>query len=304
MKWGWLFDNLGLKLFALALAVLLYLHVLTDRTIEQTLYFPVQVEALPDSLSLASNVPAEVGVRLRGTGKQLLRLRYSKPPLKISLAGVAPGMFQRALGPADVPLGGTASVTVIEVMDPAEIRLEVTKRASRMVPVVVPLVGEPARGLMVAGAPMIRPATVRVSGPASWVARQETLRTEPVSIAGRRDTLELVQALVTPPSWADASPGSVLVVIPIDAEAHKTLTLELEVRGIRGELRAEVRPATIRATWHGPRSLAFAIDARNLEARVDAGRRGRGLWTLPVVVTGRGADQLELEPDSVRVVLH
>ena len=67
MKWsGWLFDNLGLKLFALLLAVLLYLHVLTDRTVEQTLYFPVQIEALPDSLALASTVPAEIGVKLRG----------------------------------------------------------------------------------------------------------------------------------------------------------------------------------------------------------------------------------------------
>ena len=44
---GWLFDNLGLKLFALLLAVLLYLHVLTDRTNEETVEFPVTVEGLP-----------------------------------------------------------------------------------------------------------------------------------------------------------------------------------------------------------------------------------------------------------------
>ena len=38
MRWsGWLFDNLGLKLFALLLALLLYFHVLTDRPSEQTL---------------------------------------------------------------------------------------------------------------------------------------------------------------------------------------------------------------------------------------------------------------------------
>jgi hypothetical protein len=249
-------------------------------------------------------VPAEIGVRLRGTGKQLLRLRYTKPPLRISLAGVSPGMFQRALGPADVPLTGASDVTVIEVKDPAELRLEVTRRASRMVPVSVPLLGEPARGLMVAGALDIRPASVRVSGPASWVARQETLRTEPVSIAGRRDTLEVVQALVAPPAWAHATPGSVLVSIPIDAEATKTLSLDIEVRGIRGELRAEVRPPTILATWRGPRVRAASIDARDFRARVDAERRGRGLWTLPVVVTGPGAGNLALKPDSVRVVLH
>jgi YbbR domain-containing protein len=305
VKWsGWLFDNLGLKLFALLLAVLLYVHVLTDRTIEQTLYFPVVVESLPDSLSLASTVPAEIGVRLRGTGKQLIRLRYARPPVRLSLAGVTPGMFQKALGPSDVPLAGASDVTVLEVKDPAEVRLEVTRRASRLVPVRVSITGEPARGLIVAGEPDIRPAVVRVSGPASWVARQETLRTETVSIAGRRDTLEVVQALMATPAWAHATPGSVLVSIPIDAEATKTLSLPLEVRGNRGELRAELRPAQGAATWRGPRALAAGIEARDFRAEVDAGRRGRGLWTLPVVVTGAGSERLKLAPDSVRVVLH
>jgi YbbR domain-containing protein len=305
MRWsGWLFDNLGLKLFALLLAVLLYVHVLTDRPSEQTIYFPVTVEGLPDSLALATNPPTEVGVRLRGTGKQLIQLGLTKPPVRVSLAGVAPGMFQRALGPADVPLEGMTDVSVIEVKDPAEVRLEVTKRSSRMVPVRVPILGQPERGLVVAGEPTIRPAMVRVSGPSTWVARQETLRTEPVSIAGKRDTLELVQALVAPPSWAHATPGSVVVSIPIDVEETREMPLDLEVRGIRGELRVELRPQTVKAIWRGPRALAQGVDARDYHASVDAGRRGRGLWTLPVEVTGPGASRLTLQPDSVRVVLH
>jgi YbbR domain-containing protein len=157
---------------------------------------------------------------------------------------------------------------------------------------------------MVAGPPDIRPAAVRISGPASWVARQETLRTEPVSIAGRQDTLELVEALVAPPPWAHASPGSVLVSIPIEAASTKTLSLPVEVRGIRGELRADLRPTTITATWHGPRSLSADVDASDFRAIVDVQRRGRGPWTFPVHVSGPGAGRLVLDPDSVRVVLH
>jgi hypothetical protein len=168
----------------------------------------------------------------------------------------------------------------------------------------VPLIGEPARGLIIAGPPTIRPPRVRISGPSAWVAHQETLRTEPISIAGRRDTLELVQALVAPPIWAHATPGSVLVSIPIDVEATKTLTLEIEARGIRGELRAELRPSSISATWRGARGNADRVDARDFHARVDAQSRGRGLWTLPVIVTGNGAERLVLRPDSVRVMLH
>ena len=61
-RWpGWLFDNLGLKAFALLLAVLLYLHVLTDRTTERVVYFPLEIQSLADTLALAKQPPAEVG---------------------------------------------------------------------------------------------------------------------------------------------------------------------------------------------------------------------------------------------------
>ena len=55
---GLLFDNLGLKLAALLLAVLVYLNVYLDRPAEVMLSFPVQVTGLDDSLSLSGPVPA------------------------------------------------------------------------------------------------------------------------------------------------------------------------------------------------------------------------------------------------------
>jgi YbbR domain-containing protein len=304
MKWsGWLFDNLGLKLIALLLAILLYLHVYTDRTIEQTVYFPLQIERLPDSLALATTPPASVGVKLRGTGKQLLPLRYFTPPLKLSLAGVATGTFQRTLVAADVPLSGTTDVTVVGIVDPAEIRLDVARRGSRRVTVEATLLGVPARGAILAGPIEVRPPTVRLSGPEPWIARQETLRTEPLSIAGRRDTLEIMQSLVAPPGWAHVAPGSVFVRVPIDVAEEHTISLDVEVRGIRGELRADVHPPSIAATWRGPAALARQVDARADRAVVDAARRGRGPWTLPLTIEGPDADRLVPAQDSVRIVL-
>jgi len=286
MRWsGWLFDNLGLKLFALLLAVLLYFHVLTDRPSEQTLYFPVTVEGLPDSLALASSVPTEVGVRLRGTGKQLIRLGLTKPPVRLSLAGVSPGMYQRALGPADVPLSGMSDVTVLEVKDPSEVRLEVTRRAGRFVPVLVPIVGEPARGLIVAGPIEVRPRVVRVSGPATWVARQETLRTEPVSIAGRR---ELVIDTVT----VGVADGSVRLVEPRSATVSVRIVpapVERVVRGVpirwrnlNNGLTARIQPQATSVTVRGVRDALDAMRAETIDAFVDLAGLGPGQYNLRV----------------------
>lgn len=305
LKWpGWLFDNLGLKLFAVLLATLFYLHVLTDRVAEQVVYFPVELVDLPDSLALAASPPSEAGVRLRGTGKQILRLQYTRPAIRVSLAGVSPGTFQRTFTPADVPVGEAGDVTVVEVTDPQQIQLEVTARAQKRVPVAPALLGTPARGFALSGRPIVRPNVVRLAGPDAWVAKQESLRTEPINIAGRRDTLEVLQALSSPPTWAHAVPGSVLVLVPIEAESSARFEVPVSVRSVRPELSAQANPASVTVIWQGPRSRGEKLTAAGFSARVDAERRGRGEWRLPVRVTGAGQDRVRVEPDSIRVVLH
>lgn len=305
MKWsGWLFDNLGLKIFALLLALLLYLHVLTDRPAEEVVYFPIAFVNLPDSLALASDAPLKVGVRLRGIGKQVLRLKFTEPAVQVSLTGVSPGTFQRPFTAADVPLTDAPDVTVLEVVDPAQLTLEITTRGLRRVTVTATLVGAPARGFALSGRPLIRPGAVRLTGPTDWVAQQETLRTEPINIAGKRDTLEIVQALAPPPAWAHVNPGSVLVAVPIEGEVSRSFRADVEVRAIRHELRADVRPAAVTVTWRGPRSIAARLSETGFTARVDVERRGRGEWVVPVRVMGTGSDRAVAQPESVRVVLH
>ncbi len=304
MKWsGWLFDNLGLKLFALLLALLLYLHVLTDRTSEESVDFPLVVSGLVDSLALATAPPESVTVRLRGTGKQILRMRYLRPPVTIGLADVGPGTFQRTLGPADVPLEGTSGVTVLAVLAPEVLSLDVEPRGERRVRVVVAYDGEPQRGFAV-GTPLVRPAQVRLSGPASWLALQDSLFTRPIAVAGRRESLEVVQPIAALPRFVTAWPGSVIVAVPIEPEQVRTIEVPIEVRGVRGELRAEPLPAFGTVTLRGPRSRVEAIDGDAFRAAVDAGGRGRGEWKLPLEWSGAGRVQGTVAPESVKVVLH
>ncbi len=302
MKWsGWLFDNLGLKLFALLLAGLLYLHVLTDRTSEESVDFPLVVSGLVDSLSLATAPPESVTVRLRGTGKQILRLRYLRPAVTIGLGEVGPGTFQRTLGPADVPLEGTTGVTVLSVLAPEVLSLDVEPRGERRVRVIAAFDGDPQRGYTL-GEPLVRPAQVRLSGPARWLALQDSVLTRPIAVAGRRESLEVMQALAMLPKFVAVWPGSVLVAVPIEPEELRTIEVPIEVRGVRGELRAEPQPAFGTVTVRGPRSRVEALDGDLFRASVDAGGRGRGEWKLPLVWSGAGGGAAA--PESVKVVLH
>ena len=297
-------ENLGLKFMALLLAVALYFHVVTEQPVEQVLYFPVQVEGLADSLAMHTPPPQTLGVKVRGTGKQILRLRIVRPAVTLDLSGVAAGQFQRTMTSADFQGVTDEGVEVTGPSIPARVQLTLEPRAEAEVPVAVRLRGEPARGFFIEDAPTTQPERVRVSGPRSWVHARDSVETEVVSVAGKRGDIETVVPLVPPPTWATAMPGSVLVTIPIGSEIGGSRDLEVDVVGLRAGFRARPDPRSVRVSWTASRESPGDPSKGGLTAVVDAGNRGRGRYRLKVVIRGDAAARVRhVEPDSVSLVI-
>ena len=208
---GWLFDNLGLKLTALLLAVIVYLNVYTDRSGTMLLSFPLDFADLPDSLSLSGPAPAVVQAELRGTYKQLISLRVKEPRLRIPMGGATPGHFTRALVPSDLPLPAGGTVAVENLVGPRVIEVDVDRRARRDVPVAIRVEGTPASGYTWRGVAILLPAIVHLTGPHDALAHIDTLRLAPVRVDGRRDTVRVEAAIPTLPDWCVADPAVVLV---------------------------------------------------------------------------------------------
>lgn len=212
---GLLFDNLGLKLVALLLAVLVYVNVYTDRPATLIVTFPIQVADLPDSLSLSGPAPAAVQAELRGTGKQLIGLRLKEPTLKLSLAAVGRGRYERAVGAEDLPLPKGEGIEVERMLGPRMVELEIARRVTRRLPVAARVEGVPASGYVWPGVVFTQPGSLAVSGPEGTVTEMDSLRLGAARIDGRRDT---VHALVGPenlPDWCTADPPRVSVIVPL-----------------------------------------------------------------------------------------
>lgn len=212
---GWLFDNLGLKLAALLLALLVYLNVYLDRPAEMTMSFPVQVEGLAEGLSLSGPVPSTVQAQVRGTGKQLLRMRVTEPPLKISLEGVGPGRFEREVAAEDLPLAGYDGVEADRVIGPGVIEIGIEPRVRRWLPA-APRVegGVPGDTAWMAGV-RAEPESVLVTGPRSAVASLDSVVLQPVRVGGRRDTLRAQVPALSLPDWCAMEPALVGVTVPL-----------------------------------------------------------------------------------------
>lgn len=298
-------QNLGIKIIAVLLALALYAHVVTERSVETVLYFPVVIDGLADTLALSEDPPRQVGAKLRATGKQLIRLRLENPPVHIDLAGVGAGTFQKILAPADFKAAGELDVEVLSAVDPANYSVQLERRGRRQLPVSVRIEGEPARGFLVSGQVTVRPEAVTLSGPEPWVAQQEGIATTPLDVTGRRTEVEAVLALEPPPPWATVSPGSVLVRVPIEPMEAGEASVRPTIVGLRGEgFTAQLDPPDVRLHWSAPASGASTATSR-LRVFVDVERRGRGRYVLPVRVEGPGADFVHsVAPESVAVTLH
>jgi hypothetical protein len=212
---GLLLDNLGLKLVALLLAVVVYLHVFTERAATMVVFFPIQLVDLSDSLTLSGPAPPGVQAELRGSGKQFIRLWLTEPRFRVSLAGVRPGHFRRLVSLDDLPIIPSDKLDVMRLVGPDTLELQIERKIARNVAVAPRIEGVPKAGVSWQGEVMLEPATVLVRGPRKVVAALDSVRLETVRIGGRRDS---VRALVRPmslPEWCTVEPPSVAVTVPL-----------------------------------------------------------------------------------------
>ena len=175
-------HNWPMKLAALALALLLYARVQTQRVV--TREFPVAVEVvLPPSRRLVTPLPP-VRVRVAARGSELLAMR-SLPTI---VTRQIPDTFSGAewvirLQPSDVPIPSGLDVTVMDVAPP-QITVALSPVAVKTVRVAPRLRVVPESGLALSAAPQVSPAVVRLIGAEHALAAIESVATVPVEIRG------------------------------------------------------------------------------------------------------------------------
>jgi hypothetical protein len=227
------------------------------------------VSDLPDSLSLSGPVPAAVQAELRGTGKQLIRMRLMEPPVKLSLAGVGPGRYERAMTAADLPLPPDFEVEVERLVSPRTIELQVDHKVRRRLPVAARVEGMPASGVAWNGGLSVDPPRVDIAGPAAAIANLDSVRLDAVSLRGKRDTVVAAVGADALPDWSTMDPEQVTVTVPLEPEVTRRLTLRVEAP--RGAANYVVVPDRVVVTVSAPR--------RRLDPATLAGLRVH--WTAP-----------------------
>jgi YbbR domain-containing protein len=295
-------ENLNLKVISVAFALLLYSLVHGSQEAQRSIRLNV-VALLPQTPNrvLMTSLPEKINATVRGPKSTLDDLNADDiASVQIDLRA---GTESRVtFEPSMIPLPPGLKV---EQIDPPAIDMTWEDVIASDKPVQVGVVGTPAPGYVVKGAPLADPARVRMRGPNSRLAVIQFARADAFDVTGLtagRYTRDL--AIDPPPNRVELDVTSVSATVEVGREVAERPFTRVPV-AVLGRSNAKVQPAEIDVRLSCPPEIVRALRPEQIVPRVQVSPAAssspdHGSDVLPVQLV---IDQCEvhLTPPSVIV---
>jgi YbbR domain-containing protein len=177
---GYVLNNLGLKVFSLFFAVLLWLAVARDPVAEVAITTPIEFHHIPDNLEINSeNIPT-AQVRVRGPARLVHGLRPDEVHVEVDLTGARPG--ERTFDLTAQQVHEPRDLEVVQIV-PSQFHISLDNVMTRTVEVRPRVFGNFAAGLRIARVEAF-PSVITISGPRTRVEKMESAITDPIDASG------------------------------------------------------------------------------------------------------------------------
>lgn len=299
-------HNLPLKLFAFALAFLLWLQTSGQREVQTSIGIPIEFSNMPRDLEITNDYPRFVNVLI--TRQVSTRLEERNLSLVIDLRGAQPGLAVIPLSEDNIrnlPSG------VSEVdFEQSRLRLQLERTSRKLVTVSPDIIGEPDEGYQVRDI-KVYPGEVLISGPHSKIEPITSAGTEPIDITGKTETFsQQVHLDLDDNRIRIEETESVDVFITIEEEREE-LTFRVPVRPAEDENRvALINYRTVAITISKPSSYQNGINQGLFRAYVSVPEDQPGGEIVNIVpeiaIPPQYQDIVRLEatdPETVRVTV-
>jgi YbbR domain-containing protein len=298
------FAHTGLKIVSVALAVLLWMMVSSQRaSVERGLRIPLELQNLPENLEMVETPQESVDVRVRGTADALSRIAPGDVVATVDLSAAQPGRRLFHLSPERVKAPFAVVVTQVA---PSSVAIRFEPSATRIVPVMPSIEGEPAAGFIV-GKITADPPTVEIVGPESSLRRVTEAITEPLWVGSATSEVRstAVVGVADEGVRLKSARTAVISVEIVPAPEQRVLSaVAVRVRNLAAELTATITPPLVRVRVRGSKEAVAKIRDTSIVAYVDLEGIGRGDYGLPVRLEPTpdvGIDQLDPTIVSIHV---
>ncbi len=259
-------ENLSLKLFSLAVSVLLFLFVSIESATPVDVDFRLEYRTA-DDIMIVGEAPNVVHTTLRGPWATFRSYDAGDlKPVVIDLTTAGPGTLRHAVDTGDISPPGGMSVIAVR---PSEIQLTLDRKVERRVPVQIDYLNQPATGFQKDGDAKV-PESVRVIGPAREVQALDVVFSRPVNLAGHRQDFTTDVELKPPPPPVRLRDTKVSVTVHVSEEIVTRAFADVPVVVDGAPAGTRALPDKVPVRLKGPRLLVEALDPKHLEAYVDA----------------------------------
>lgn len=263
-----LFDNLTLKLIALALAIVIWFLIAGEKRSEVRLTVPLEMRNLPTTWEILESV-SQVEVAIRGFSSVIKKLTPNDIDVYIDLSNVVAGMNSFLITPDDIvtPVG----VSVIQV-SPSDISVAVDATTQKAIPVEPVVRGNPAEGYLLSSL-SVEPKTVTVTGAQSLLKSLVKVETETVAIDNADKTVsKKVKIRLPHPNFRieHDDEKTVTVNAQILPEMMERVFEDIPVQGEKVDTRTVTfSPKTVTLLVQGPKTVLSQLLLTDIAVFID-----------------------------------
>ena len=171
--------NLGWKLLALAISVLLWVAVAREPEVATSLSVPVEFRNIPENVDIEGTLPERIQLEVRGPSGRLTRENLAAAAVVLDLSDAQPG--ERTYGIRSRYLNLPRGVVFYKAV-PSQLTVRFDQLSVKEEPVQPVFVNLPA-GFRVA-IQELSPAVVRIRGSQARIENIHGVKTDPLNLAG------------------------------------------------------------------------------------------------------------------------
>ena len=299
----------GIRLAAVALAIFIWFHAVTENTYHREFDIPIQVGEVSSTsddglLVVANEVPDHSRVLVAGRGKDLLQLDENAFILKIQPTGRSGSTAIHRLSVSDIEnRTANSRIHVQQIIHPKEVNIEFDVHVEREVRVEPDVEIHIAEGHTLVGTSTVEPTTVTASGPRKQVAELRVIKTHPVVLEDAKQDIQR-QLTIERPSGTRITiqPNQVTFTADVQILAEDVIeSVPVRIRNLDTTAVIAV-PQTVRVKVRGGIDIIAALDPeRDLDLSVDYGSYEGG--ELSIEAASNAVFEIrEISPPAVQLL--
>jgi YbbR domain-containing protein len=282
-------DNLGLRVFAMFLAVILWMQSILVSEQRSVVSFPLTLRDVPLGITL-ENIPEQLSFNVRGKGLDILRMILSKPTVSIDASMISVNTDQIPLQDYIIDLPENINVSFLGPSDAELLNIQADVFHQKSVPIRLDFANTYTQNRLSEMTYRITPETVTIFGSRSRLQNISMILTQSIDqeilSAGRAEI-----NLVLPYDDVSLSEDSVTLSISGIQEATRVFT---DVSLPAGHI-----PSRIAVRLQAPASILERISEDDIAASVMVNADESGLYPIMIVVP-ENVQVIAVTPDRVR----